>query len=390
LAHVIDSLGISGGAEKNLTRNLRLWDHDRFEHELVILRHETDNLLADVPSNVPITMLFEEHEVESRMPATRRLLALTRERHFDLIHAALPFGAFAARTVGFLRSTKVVESLVNISHEPVRCQDNPSVTPAKLRHHTMLDRASMKGIDAFHAVSQAVADSWVRVVGIPADRVEVIPRGVDVSAIPTLTSMDQPTRRAIRSEIGLPPDAFVVVNVGRHEAQKGQRYLIEAAGLVRDSLPDLHVVVVGREGHLTAALRSQIAAAGLEDRVHLIGSRTDVHRLMAACDVFAFPSLFEGNGGNAMVEAMAIGLPIITTGSAPMTDLVPDDRHGRLCARGDSSAIAAALKELHDDPSLRSRLGQAVRDRVLTFPDDKTIAARFEDWYDRLLSSGDR
>jgi glycosyltransferase involved in cell wall biosynthesis len=181
----------------------------------------------------------------------------------------------------------------------------------------------------------------------------------------------------------------VVVTVGRHEAQKGQRYLIEAAALMRDSLPDLHVVVVGREGHLTPALQSQVSAAGLADRVHLIGSRTDVHRVMAACDVFAFPSLFEGNGGNAMVEAMAVGLPIVTTEAAPMTDLVPDDLHGRLCARGDSSTIAAALKELYDNSSLRNGLGQAVRDRVLAFPDDKTIAARFEDWYDRLLTSSD-
>lgn len=385
IGHVIDSVGLSGGTEKNLAANLREFDHTAMRHEVVALRPDPDNRLTEIPEEVDVRFLFDEDEPITRTSALRRLLALTKVEEYDLIHASLPFSAFASRVVGLRRPPLVVESLVNISHEPVRCIDNPAVTRPKLRYHTLLDRATMRGVDAFHAVSQEVAESWARVVGISPDKVEVIPRGVDVAAIPQHALIPPEQRNSLRSELGVPEEAFMLVSAGRHEAQKGHRYFIEAAIDARDAVPNLHAVVVGREGHLTPMLRDLIQREDASAFVHLTGSRRDVHQVMAAADVFVFPSLFEGNGGNALLEAMAVGLPIITTGVAPMTDLIPDEAHGVLCPRADAACIARGIRTLAADQELREKLGIAARQRVLGFADSVEIARRFEDLYARLI-----
>ena len=384
IAHVIDSLDTSGGAEKQLVANLRSFDHGRIQHDLVLLRPSSETRVDEVPDEVRVTVLFDRGQHPDRVGAFRRLRHLVSSANYDLIHAALPDSALAARAVGLTTPTRVVESLVNISHEPIRTVDNPAVTLRKLALHRFVDGLTMRGVDRFHAVSRAVADSWVSVVGIDARRIEVIPRGIDHQSMAN-TVLTPAERAALRLELDVDPDSPLVLSVGRLEPQKGHRYLIEGVKLIQSSVPNLRVLIVGREGNSSAFLKDLIKKLGLERMVRLIGARRDVARLMAASDVFAFPSLFEGNGGNAMIEAMATGLPIVTTNEAPMTDLVPDERYGILCPRTDSQAIGEALKKLIEDPRLRERLGAAARERASGFSTPAEIASRFETWYLSLM-----
>jgi glycosyltransferase involved in cell wall biosynthesis len=89
-----------------------------------------------------------------------------------------------------------------------------------------------------------------------------------------------------------------------------------------------------------------------------------------------------------MIEAMAIGLPIVTTGVAPMTDLVPSDEFGLLVPRTDSEALAAALARLAADPALRQRLGAAASERAAGFATPEESARRYEAWYGEILGVG--
>lgn len=386
IAHIIDSLSISGGAERQLVANLQSFDHELIEHHVVLLHEGVETRRADLPGEVRVWNLGKNGDAPSRASAARRLISLVRREGFDLIHASLPDSALAARVAGLTTRTLVVESLVNISHEPIRTVDNPHVTASKLRMHTWLDRISMKGVDRFHAVSQAVADSWERTVGIAPETIVVIPRGIDVAALgPEMPRLQ--ARSEVRAEFGLPADSFLVISVGRVEPQKGHRYLLEAVAEVRDRIPDLRVLIVGRPGIASPTIEEQIKRDSLDGIVTLTGARRDISRLLEASDVFAFPSLFEGNGGNAMIEAMAKSLPVITTNSPPMTDLVPDANHGWLVPRLDSGAIARAIVELQSDAALRTSLGESAHERATGFPTPRETSRRYETWYRELLEA---
>ncbi|HSM44463.1 MAG TPA: glycosyltransferase [Acidimicrobiia bacterium] len=385
MAHLIDSLDVSGGAERQLVSNLRSFDHSQISHHVVLIKSSSTSRASDLPDSVDTWVLSEDGAAMSRLEVTRALHRLVKREGFDLIHASLPDSALAARLVGMLTGVPVVESLVNISHEAIRTVDNPAVTRPKLAFHRWLDRLTTMRVRRFHAVSEAVADSWTDTVGIDRDRIDVIPRGIDMSVFHKDDRGREASRRAVLEEFGLPKDTFLVVAVGRLEPQKGHRYLIEAAHLLTEEIPEMRVLIVGRAGSSAQRLEAKVKELGLEDVIVMTGSRTDLPRLLSASDVFAFPSLFEGNGGNAMIEAMAMGLPVVTTAAAPMTDLIPDDRHGILVPRRDPEALADALRVLHAQPKLRSQLGDAARKRTEGFLSPEGAADRYEDWYKSLL-----
>jgi glycosyltransferase involved in cell wall biosynthesis len=186
-------------------------------------------------------------------------------------------------------------------------------------------------------------------------------------------------------EFDLPSDAFLILTVGRVEPQKGHRYLVEAMAALRQRLGSARVVIVGRSGHASPMVERLVEENGLEDVIRLVGGRRDVRRLLVASDLFVFPSLFEGNGGNAMIEAMAAGLPIITTGASPMTDLIPNSEFGVLVDRCDSHGLAEAIHALANDRDRRKRLGEAARERASGFSSPAQAARAHQEWYATLL-----
>ena len=385
VAHVIDSLDISGGAEHQLVANLRSFDLGAIEHHVVLMRKTGASCIDDIPDSVRVHWLKDNNRARSRLGYARELARLTREQDFDLIHATLPDSALASRLAGLTTRTPVVESLVNISHEQIRTVDNPKVTRSKLAMHTWLDRLTTRRVRRFHAVSKAVAHSWTRIVGIDSSLIDVIPRGIDRKQFGTSVEERAHNRLSVIQEFDLPVDTFLIVAVGRQEPQKGHRYLLEAADRVKDEVPTLQIMIVGRRGLATKSLEAKIAELGLEDTVRMIGPRRDVARLVAAGDLFAFPSLFEGNGGNALIEAMSIGATVLASEVAPITELIPDQCCGVLVPRTDSAALAAAISRLASDPELRKQLGQRARERAQAFPTPEEVARMYEDWYRVLL-----
>jgi len=384
---VIDGLDTFAGAERQLATNLRFFDHGMLEHEVAVIKRGSDSRAAEVEEYAKVHTLLAGVEPWTRVRVVRRLRRLVRERRPELVHATLPDSALAARLTAATTSVIAVESLVNISHEPVRTIDNPNVTISKLRFHAALDRATMRSLSGFHAVSQAVADSWVQMVGLDPGRIEVIPRGIELSWLEMADDHRTEARRSVRQEFGLPPDALLVLSVGRIEPQKGQRYLIRALASVVARYPEVRALLVGRPGISSPTIDGEIRDTDLASFVTLTGSRRDLPRILAAADIFVFPSLFEGNGGNAMSEAMAAGLPIITTDAAPMTDLVPDDRYGLLVDRRDIEGLGDALESLITNPPLRRRLGMAAQNRAKSFPTPEETADRHQQWYLKLLST---
>jgi len=226
----------------------------------------------------------------------------------------------------------------------------------RVRLYDRLDRRLLRYMDAVVAVSEAGRQQALR-LGVPGHRAAVVHNAVDAAGL------RRETGQSVRAELGLGQREALVVSVGRLSREKAHMHLIEAARLMRDGRVDAHFVLIGDgvERHRLAAAAN---AAGLSERVHFMGHRAKVAALLREADAFALPSLTEGLP-NAVMEAMAMGLPVVATAVGGVPELVVDGETGMLVAPASPRALAEALSELlRAAPHERQRMGEAGRERV--------------------------
>lgn len=204
-------------------------------------------------------------------------------------------------------------------------------------------------IDRIVCVSEATRASFVR-RDVPARKFRVVRNGIEPR--PASSS-----RVRVLEGLGLPPQARVVLTVGKLTVRKGYRTLVEALPTVAEREPEAYFAWVG-EGALKDELRGRVRELGLQERVRLVGYREDVPDLMAASDLFVLPSLAEALP-LVVLEAMAAGLPVVGTRVCGTSEAVRDGDTGRLVAAGDADALAAAVIETLGSPRLAARWGAA-------------------------------
>ncbi len=237
--------------------------------------------------------------------------------------------------------------------------------------------------DHFLAVSQWVADEIVE-LGIDPGQVEVVYDGIE------LEQMDQGADgAAFRRDHGLPADAFVVGLVGLLIPWKGQGVLLDAAPAILAAIPEAHLVLAGGTPEectaYEAELRDRVRQEGVEGRVHFLGHVTDMAALYNGLDVVLSCSTSPEPLGTVVIEAMAMGRPLVGPAHGGAAEMVEADRSGLLVPPGDADALAAAIVRLHDDPAEAARLGAAARARALALFAVETHVRRVTAAYDRLL-----
>jgi glycosyltransferase involved in cell wall biosynthesis len=223
--------------------------------------------------------------------------------------------------------------------------------------------------------SESVAASLLARGVIPPDRCRVIPNAVDLARF---APRDPATRDATRRRLGVPPHGFLWLTVGRLYPQKDHASLLAALRIVRGRFRGVRLAVAG-DGPLAACLRQQVRQAALTDTVHWLGARTDVADLLAASDAFVLPSRWEGSP-NAVLEALAAGVPVAATDVGGVRELVQDGASGYLAPPGDAAALAAAMERLMAlRPEARERLGRHGRESVRQRHEVSTVMARWRD-----------
>ena len=199
------------------------------------------------------------------------------------------------------------------------------------------------------AETEATRDDLSHILDVPAELVDVIPPPCDVA------SFASPADPASRMEIGAPDGAFLLLFVGHDFERKGLAAAIAALARLRE---DAHLAIVGGgDQQRFAALASE---AGVAERVHFLGSTERPDRFYAAADVFVLPTRSDP-WANTLIEAMAAGLPVVTTSAAGAAVPVRDAGAGIVLADDSVAELAAALAALAIDPARRRELGNRGR-----------------------------
>lgn len=271
-----------------------------------------------------------------------------------------------------LPATKVV-NLVQVEPDAARFE---GATKAAIAARHRVDRFTRRHVDAYIAVSRAVADALEH-RGADRELITVIPNGVDVEAL-DLAAAGCPTP-------GVPAgDGPLVVCVARLERVKGVEHFVRAAALLANTHPDARFVVAGA-GAEESRLREIAAAAKLKDRFAFLGRVASVEPLLAAASVVAMPSLSEGMPMVAL-EAGALGKPVVASSVGGLREVIDNGETGLLVPSADHVALAGAIGALLADPDRARELGEKARVRVREqFTRDRMTAA-YLDLYTAILA----
>jgi glycosyltransferase involved in cell wall biosynthesis len=192
----------------------------------------------------------------------------------------------------------------------------------------------------------------------------------------------------VRAELGIDPGTIVIGTVANLRVQKAYPDLLEAAREVIERRPDVRFVAVG-QGPLEAEIRAMHARLGLGDRLLLLGHRPDAVRVMGACDVFVLASHWEGLGV-AVMEALALGLPVVATAVGGVPEVVEHGREGLLVPPGHPGELAAALLAVVSDDRLRREMSAAAARRGAALSIDAAVRRTEAVYYELAVAAPGR
>jgi len=363
ILQIIPSLDRSG-AEKQMTLLAAGLPRDEFDVRVCALTRGGPLEAELHAAGIEATVIGKRWKLDPR--AFWRLKRHVARLEPDLIHtwifAANSYGRAAALACGVKRL---------VAGE--RCVD-----PWKGWTELAIDRYLAGRSDRIAAVSGGVRDFYVE-KGLPAEKIVVIPNGVPPAA-PSDASREQ-----VLAELELPPNARLVGLIGRLWPQKRVKDAIWAADLLKRIRDDVHLLVIG-DGPHAPRLRRFRDQVEIRDKVHLLGHRNDVPRILPHLDLLWSTSAYEGQS-NSILEAMAAGVPVVATDVPGTRDLVVDGETGYLVPAGKPSRalVAKYSHRLLEDPLLARRLGEAARQRMLADFSVEKMVARYAELYRLLL-----
>ncbi len=375
VAHLIYRL-TRGGLENGLVNLINSMPGSRYRHAVLCITGFDDFRDEIRQPGVPVFAL--EKRPGHDPGYYRRLWVLLRKLRPQILHTRT-FAALDSLWVGVAAGVAA-----RVHGEHGRDLDDWAREPRRRR---VVRRLTDRIIDHYIAVSDDIATCLRRHLGVSAQRVTRIYNGVD-------TKRFHPAKEPSRS--GYPPgfeepEALIIGTVGNLRPVKNPEGLVRAFSLLRrvceQEWERLRLVLIG-EGPLFNACAGLVSALGLEGRVWLAGRRSEVPELLRGMDIFVLPSHAEGTS-NAILEAMATGLPVVAVDTGGNAELVRHEETGLLAASSEPGALAATLARYVRDGELRRRHGAAGRVRAGRFSLEE-MAGAYAAVYDRVLENSRR
>jgi len=334
---------VRGGAEKQLTLLACGLPREEFDVHVAVLTHDGPYRETLDEQGIPVTLIGKRWKVDPF--AYWKLRKFIRALSPDVVHTWIFAANCYGRAAAFSAGVKHV-----IAGE--RCVDK-----WKSSYELMIDRRLARRTQRIVTNSSGVQEFYVE-KRLPPDKFTVIPNGI----VPVSPESSLP-RDVLLESLGLPAEARLIGAVGRLWPQKRYKDLMWAADMLKTVRDDVLFLIVG-DGPQRDRLYEYRDQIQIRDRVHFLGARDDVPQLLPHLDCFWLGSGYEGQS-NGLMEAMSAGVPVVATDIAGNRDLVVPDVSGFLVAVGNSTEFARKTQLLLDDDSLRKRIGQAGRQRML-------------------------
>ncbi|MGI9606334.1 MAG: glycosyltransferase [Acidimicrobiales bacterium] len=363
VVHVVKGLG-PGGAERLIVNQALTRDIEVFDYRVLRLIAAKDHLVPDLErAGVPVDL------VGSGPTWPVALARKLRDIAPDVVHVHSPVVAAVVRILSAARLLR--GAIVTTEHNR---------WPRHHRLTRLANRATARFDDARLAVSEDVRTSMATAARAGT---RVLHHGVDTQAV----SASKAGRNEVRAELDLSDEVFAVGIVANFRPEKAHGVFLRAAVHALSSRPDLRFVVVG-QGPGEEKFRKDVAAAGVDESVLVLGYRPDATAVMAAFDVFCLSSRHEGLPV-AIMEALSLGLPIVSTRAGGVGEAVEHNVNGLLVDIDDAPALAEAWLALAGDPTRRSAMAQAAKESASKF-DAASSTSEIESTYRSLVASTSR
>jgi len=361
-----------GGAEE--VRLCLLSCLDRSRYEAIVCCLQSGGPIADEIAALGYEVIvFGRRAHAFSLPTLISLRRLIRQRRPHIVQTSLPRANYWGRMAAALERVPVV-----IAEEHNVRESSDWARP-------VIERVLGPTTDTVIAVSAAVRDAITLESASRSRPTVVIPNPVNEKRLQA-----QRQRAEVRGELRINPDVSLVVHVGRMDetasngGQKGHDTLLEALAYMRVAGRAVACALLG-DGPGRASLEALATKLHVADCVRFLGFRRDVADILAAADVFAFPSRWEGMP-IALMEAMWMGVPVVASDIAPDRETLGDGAYGRLVPVESPAALSAAICDLLENEAERARLGQQARAHARTVFSPQQYAARVADLWEELVA----
>jgi L-malate glycosyltransferase len=315
----------------------------------------------------PVWLLRRQPGIDWR--CSWRLAGILRNERVDLVHAHQYTPFFYGLTARVL-----------CRRPPVLFTEHGRWYPdCPRRKRIFANRLLLEQRDRIVGVGQSVRQALIDNEGFPSHRVQVIYNGVEIA--PFVRARRQ--RAMVRSELGVGEEDVVIMQVARLDPLKDHATAIRALGRVVQQGVKAQLVLVG-EGPEEPKIRELVQERKLEGHVRFLGLRTDIPRLLSAADLCWLTSVSEGIP-LTLIEAMAVGLPIVATRVGGVQEVIEDGKTGLLAPRGDDVALAEKVLHVVSSPLLRQQMGEWSRERAQALFSDQQMHERYDHLYREML-----
>jgi glycosyltransferase involved in cell wall biosynthesis len=331
-----------GGAETVLVNIARSMDRSRFNPQVVLHKSRWlhQQLLA---ADIPTCIIPGQGSWD--LSFLRKLIRACRELEIDVIHAHLFGASLYACLAGVILRVPVIATFHNELYLPGRAE---RFLPLK---NFLIRRLAAKIV----LVADFMKIDYIKKGHYPLSKMVTIYNGINFPGrLPSVEAA------ALRKELGLEATDLIVGHVANFRTPKGHRYLVEAAADVCRRIPQAKFLLIGEfgDGSIKSEVETLMAKYHIEDKIKLLGFRSDVHKLLDTMDVFILPSVSEGHP-LSVVEAMAAAKPVVATRVGGLEEIIEDGRTGYLVAPKDPISLAERMVTLLKDQNHRREMGQA-------------------------------
>lgn len=370
---------IIGGAQETVWLTAALLDKRRWVIE-VLSGPQTgpEGSLIEImrEQHIPLTIepaLLRQISPLNDLRVMIRLVRFLRRGNYTIVHTNSSKAGILGRIAAKLAS------IPHIVHTVHGWSFHEHMSPLVRWTYILLERLTARFTDALIVVAKPDIEKGLRAgIGRPA-QYHLIRSAIQLDEFDPAHA----DRNAVRRELGFPPDALVLGNVGRFSTQKNPLDWVRIAGKVARQLPNCHFLLVG-DGPLRAEVEAALGTEGIADRTLLTGLRRDVPQLIGAMDVFLLTSLWEGLP-RVIPQAMSMQVPIVANRADGTAEAITHGETGYLCEPGDLDQAAAYCVQLLTQPTLHASMGTRGRNFALHEFDVRQMVSQIAALYETLL-----